>query len=201
MTDDPETRESLLLRVRNPQDAEAWDEFARIYRPVVYRLARGRGMQDADAQDLAQRVLMSVAAALPRWQRTGPTARFSHWLRRVAKNEALKVLTRLPRDRGCGGTTAASMMNEQPQGVHELETTIDLEFRRQLLRRASVIVRERADKVTWLVFSLTMIDGLSIAEASQKLGRNEGMVYAARSRIVRRLRDVARQLEDTFNDQ
>ncbi|HJN10352.1 MAG: hypothetical protein QGG09_11400 [Pirellulaceae bacterium] len=49
----PETRNSLLLKVRDPADADAWIEFAAIYRPVIYRLARRRGLQDADAEDLA----------------------------------------------------------------------------------------------------------------------------------------------------
>lgn len=56
-SESPETRESLLIRVRDLQDRDAWDQFVQIYRPVVYRLARNRGLQDADAQDLAQKVL------------------------------------------------------------------------------------------------------------------------------------------------
>ena len=61
VTEFPETRDSLLVQVRSPANREAWDQFALIYRPVIYRLARRKGLQDADAQDLAQRVLMAVA--------------------------------------------------------------------------------------------------------------------------------------------
>jgi hypothetical protein len=56
VTEFPDTRESLLVQVRSAANREAWDEFVLVYRPVIYRLARNRGMQDADAQDLAQRV-------------------------------------------------------------------------------------------------------------------------------------------------
>ena len=52
MTQFPETRESLLLQVKDPRDRDAWERFERVYRPVIYRLARQRAMQDADAQDL-----------------------------------------------------------------------------------------------------------------------------------------------------
>lgn len=78
MTEFPETRDRLLVQVRSPANREAWDEFALIYRPVIYRLARHRGLQDADAQDLAQRVLMSVAAAIGRWEKSDESVRFRH---------------------------------------------------------------------------------------------------------------------------
>jgi RNA polymerase sigma-70 factor (ECF subfamily) len=51
---DPETRASLLWRLRNPEDQDAWDQFAILYRPVVFQLAIHRGMRNADAEDLAQ---------------------------------------------------------------------------------------------------------------------------------------------------
>jgi RNA polymerase sigma-70 factor (ECF subfamily) len=64
----PETRPSLILRVRDPNDADAWNQFATLYRPVILRLARRKGIQAADAEDLAQQVLLSVAGAIERWQ-------------------------------------------------------------------------------------------------------------------------------------
>lgn len=195
MSEESETRDSLLIRVRDPGDRDAWEQFACIYRPVVYRLARMRGIQDADAQDLAQRVLISVADAIRTWERS-PGSRFRHWLRRVAKNEVLKALTRQPRDLAGGGTSAAELLNRQPDSCPNGEVEEEREYRRQLVRRAAEIVRARADDATWLAFQMTMIDGCAIAEAAKRLGRSEGMVYAARSRIVRRLRQVIRQWEE-----
>ena len=196
MNEIPETRDSLLVRVKNPKDRDAWEQFTRIYRPAVYRLARGRGLQDADAQDLSQRVLMSVASAIPDWERSCPNSRFRHWLRRVAKNEVLKLLGRRPKDQAGGGTTATELLNEQCDANSNVEDEVELEYRRQLVRRAAEIVRSRADEVTWLAFSMTIVDGLSIAEAAKRLDRNEGVVYAARSRIVRRLREIVQKMED-----
>ena len=57
MSDSPETRPSLLVRLRDPPDEQAWGEFVEIYEPLVYRLARRRGFQDADARELVQDVL------------------------------------------------------------------------------------------------------------------------------------------------
>jgi RNA polymerase sigma-70 factor (ECF subfamily) len=72
----PETRPSLILRVRDANDADAWNQFATLYRPVILRLARRKGIQAADAEDLAQQVLLSVAGAMERWQPDQQRARF-----------------------------------------------------------------------------------------------------------------------------
>ena len=99
MTDFPETNSDLLLRIRSAEDREAWDQFVSMYRPVIYRMARRGGLQDADAQDLVQQVFVAVAGAIGRWD-AGGNARFRHWLRRVTKNATLNTLTRQPKDRG-----------------------------------------------------------------------------------------------------
>src|SRR5437868_12133380 len=99
VTQFPETRDSLLVQVRSPANREAWEAFVQIYRPVIYRLARGRGLQDADAQDLAQRVLMAVAAAIGSWEKSSESVRFRHWLSRVARNAIVNALSRQPQDR------------------------------------------------------------------------------------------------------
>ena len=58
----PETRPSLLVRVRDPADRAAWQEFVEIYRPVILRIARQKGMQAADAEDVAAEVVLAAVA-------------------------------------------------------------------------------------------------------------------------------------------
>ena len=67
MSHPPETHPSLIVRIRDPSDREAWFEFVEVYRPVIIRLARAQRLQDADADDLAQQVLVSVAGAIERF--------------------------------------------------------------------------------------------------------------------------------------
>ena len=90
----PDTRESLILRVRDSEDREAWDQFSQIYRPVICRLAAKKGMQAADAEDLAQQVLVSVSRAIERWEPDAERAKFRTWLKRVTDNAILNALTR-----------------------------------------------------------------------------------------------------------
>ena len=103
MTQFPETRESLIVQVKDPSNRDAWGQFVDIYRPVIHRIAVARGLQDADAQDLTQQVLMAVASSIGRWERTGDATRFRHWLRRVARNAIINAVTRRPPDQAAGG--------------------------------------------------------------------------------------------------
>ena len=65
MSESPGTRASLLVRIRDPEDKDAWRQFVAIYAPLIHGLARRRGLQDADASDLTQEVLRKVVAAAP----------------------------------------------------------------------------------------------------------------------------------------
>ena len=195
LTDFPETRESLLVRVRSPENREAWDQFVLIYRPVIYRLARYRGLQDADAQDLVQQVLIAIAGAICSWEKANESVRFRHWLRRVARNAIINALTRRPQDLATGGSSVQELLLEHPQCDAEAEARIELEYRRELYLRAARMVRGDFDAETWQAFELTVIDERSVNEAAADLGKSVGTVYAARSRIMRRLREAVRELE------
>ena len=196
LTEFPETRDSLLVQLRSPENREAWEQFATLYRPVIYRLARQRGLQDADAQDLAQRVFIAVASAIGTWEKSGETVRFRHWLRRVARHAILNALSRQPRDRGAGGSAAQDLLLEHPHEDPESVAQIDLEYRRELYLRAAILVRCDVDPVTWRAFELTVIEDRSIEAVAFELDKPVGTIYAARSRIMRRLREAVRELEE-----
>ncbi len=195
VTEFPETRESLLAQIRSPANREAWDDFAQIYRPVIYRLARRRGLQDADAQDLAQRVLMAVASAIGSYEKSNESVRFRHWLRRVARNAIVNALSRRPHDRAAGGTTVQELLMEQPDHDPGSDTQIELEYRRELYLRAARMVRGDVEPDTWRAFEMTVVENRSIDEAAVELDKPVGTIYAARSRIMRRLREAVRELE------
>ena len=72
----PDTRPSLLLRIRDSADREAWEEFEGLYRQVIHRMAIARGMQVADADDLTQQVLWSISQAIDRFEPDDTRARF-----------------------------------------------------------------------------------------------------------------------------
>ena len=199
MTNFPETRESLIAQIRNPEDQDAWEKFVKIYRPVVTRIAIKRGLQPADAQDLSQKVLISVAGAIHRYQKNSESVRFRHWLRRVARNAIINALTRQPADVAAGGSAVLDLLDELPQPDRVTGKMIELEYRRELYLRAAEMVQVDVAADTWQAFEMTVFDGVSVEAATRELGKSVGAIHAARSRVMKRLRDAVRVLEE--NDQ
>jgi len=195
MNSTPGTRASLLIRVRNPADQAAWHEFVEIYRPVILRLARQKGMQEADADDVAQQVLVAVAKAVGQREHDPRRAKFRTWLRRVAHNTILNALSRGRPDRGSGGSALRAVL-----GRHESRTGADsdllrLEYRREVFRWAARQVRREFHQATWDAFWLTAVEGRAVETVAEKLAKNRGAIYAARSRVIRRIQEKVTEYE------
>ncbi len=186
----PETRDSLLVRLADGADHEAWCRFTAIYRPLVYRIARRQGLQDADAQDLTQRVLLSVSKAIERWQEAPKRAKFRTWLHTVARNAVIDQLRTANLVVAEGGTTAQLRLQENADGcVSETELELERDYQREVFRWAARGVRHEFEESTWLAFWLSAVEGKPIPAVAEELGRSVGAVYIARSRVIQRLRD------------
>ena len=189
----PETRTSLLLRIRDPADADAWDEFATLYRETIARVGRLRGMSPHDTDDLVQNVLIAVSTAVERFDPDGP-ARFSTWLQTVARNAAVNALVRGVRHRGPGGTDALDLLAELPSG-DALTQTLSLDYRRGVFQAAADRVRDEVHEDTWRAFWQTAVVGRPVDEVAAELGRTPGSVHTARSRVIARLRTQVQRIQ------
>jgi len=198
MNSTPETRASLLIRVRDPTDQLAWDEFVEIYRPVILRLARQKGMQDADADDVAQQILVSVAGAVEQREHDPARSKFRTWLHRVAQNAILNALTRGKPDRGSGDSALLAVLNQHESPSGPDSDLLRLEHRREVFRWAARRVRNEFQQATWEAFWQTAIEGRAVDIVAEELAKNPGSVYAARSRVIRRIQEkVAEYQQET----
>jgi RNA polymerase sigma factor (sigma-70 family) len=185
----PSTRYSLLLRIRDPQNHTAWVEFVAIYEPVVYQLARRKGLQDADARDLCQEVFRAVAGAVRRWTPDPCRGSFRGWLFRIARNLLLNRL-RHQRRAGCtvGDSDVQRLLQTQPNGADELSVAIETEYRRRLFQLAARSIEAEFSHSTWQAFWQTGVESREVAVVAAELGISAGAVYIARSRVLARLR-------------
>ncbi|HZY90061.1 MAG TPA: sigma-70 family RNA polymerase sigma factor [Gemmataceae bacterium] len=196
MADSPTTQFSLLARIRDPRDGAAWAEFVEVYAPLVYGLARRHGLQDADAADLTQEVLRSVARAAPRFAYDPRRGSFRGWLFTVARNQLRKSAQARKRQApGCGGEEARRALEEQPAPAEE-EALWDREYHARLLEWAAERVRPAFREATWQAFWRTAVDGRDAAAVAAELGLSVGAVYIARSRVLARIKEQLRPLQD-----
>lgn len=193
MTEFPDTQSLLLANIQSLENREAWSAFVQIYRPVFYRMARRRGMQDADAQDLTQEVLVRISKSIDRWE---PQAgvRFRHWLRKVASNAIVTAVTKSNPVGIVDGSAADYILADTPE-VSAVRSELDDECFRERYLRAAAIVKVDVSPVTWAAFELTVVQGRTCEEAAESLGKSLGTIYAARSRILKRLHVEVQRLE------
>jgi RNA polymerase sigma-70 factor (ECF subfamily) len=196
MTEPPRTRPSLLARLRDPQDGRAWAEFLEIYDPLVRRLAVRRGLQEADAADLAQEVFRAVAAAIDRWDPDPARGSFRGWLSRIARNLTVNLLAAQRRHpRGTGDSEVQSFLERQPAPDGEDTLLFEHEYRRQVFAWAADRVRGEFRPSTWQAFWQTGVEGRDPKAVAVALGITAGAVYIARSRVMARLKREIERLE------
>ena len=195
---DPATRASLLLRLRDPRDERAWGEFAAIYGPLVFDVARRKGLQEADAADLRQEVFRAVVGAIAGFDLDPARGSFRGWLFRIARNRAVNALVALGRHpRGSGDSAVARLLEAQPDPGTEAEAAeVEAEARRRLFAWAAERVRGEFRPATWSGFWATGVEGRPASEVARELGSTPGAVYVARSRVMARIRQAIAEIQD-----
>jgi RNA polymerase sigma-70 factor (ECF subfamily) len=194
----PDTRESLILRLPNATDFEAWQLFVEIYGPLLFRLARAKGLQHVDADDFVQEALTSVSKAIGTWTADDGRGKFRAWLFRIAQNLAVNFLTRPKYQRlGTGSKQVAELLNEVAEAASDSVELYRHEYRRELFRWAASEVRKRVSTKQWKAFWLTSVDGKPAQAVALQLEMSVGAVYIARSRITKQ---ISKRIEKTTEE-
>jgi RNA polymerase sigma-70 factor, ECF subfamily len=199
MSDWPETNESLILRVKNPQNAVAWNELTAIYRPVIYRLARRKGLAHEDAEDLAQGVFLSVTKAIEKWEPCEDKPRFRNWLGRIVRNAITNAISRTKPDRATGTSSVMQILASLPAETNTTQSLL-VECRLEAIRWAAREIQSEFTDPTWAIFQAAAIDGRPAAEVAQVYGRTIGAVYAMRCRVAARLREKVLEISAFWSE-
>jgi RNA polymerase sigma factor (sigma-70 family) len=196
MADSPATRASLLVRLRDPRDGQAWSEFVDLYAPLVYRFGCKHGLQDADAADLTQDTLRAVSGGIGRLDYDPSIGSFRGWLFTIVRNRLRDLLEKHGRqEQGAGDTGMLEWLQQQPDRLDRLADQWDREYKRQLLLTAAQGIRGQFEEKTWQAFWRTTVDGASGKEVAQTLDMTVAAVYLAKSRVMARLKEAIRKLQ------
>jgi RNA polymerase sigma factor (sigma-70 family) len=189
------TRPSLLLRLRDPKDDEAWRTFVETYTPLVYAYCRRRGLQDSDVADVTQEVMAQVMRSIADFSYQAERGRFRDWLGTVTRTKILRFLAKDARA-GKAGDAASAELAQQVEDP-ESDTLWTEAFQTRVLEVAMQRSRPDFEEATWKMFERSWMNDEAAPTVALELSVPVESVYVARSRVLKRLRaEVVTLAED-----
>jgi len=184
-----ETRSSLLRRVRDFHDERSWQEFDRLYRPLLVRYARDRGLDQDAAEEVAQHCMAAVAERIRTFERQ---ASFRGWLRGMIDHKVDDELRKHYRE------PAARTMDFEKEQAREdnPELLWERHWNRTHLLYCLNQIRNEVSPVTYEAFEQYVIHERPIAEITERLGLTPNQLYVAKHRVMSRLKDRWGELAD-----
>jgi RNA polymerase sigma factor (sigma-70 family) len=189
------TRVTLLHRLnQDPDDQLSWGEFVRLYSPAIRSWLTHWGLQEADAQDVAQNVLLRLTAKLPQFK-YDPSKSFRGWLKTLTHHAWHDFVTEAGyRTRGSGDTSVLDQL-QSVEAREDLAARIEATFDKELLEMALVRARERVADTTWQAFKLAALDGVAPQTVADQLGVRVSQVYLAKHRVQKLVQEEIRAIE------
>lgn len=180
------TSESLLRRLKTPEETSAWHRFVDIYGPLIFYWARQTGLDDADASDLVQDVFVAVFQHIHRYQTSKAThaGSFRAWLRTITINRRRQLARRAHRR---GTTQQLGGMEELPDR-RTLESSWDSSYPTELIRIAMQSMKKMFAPPTWSALMEWLKSGEAAREVAARHGISQWTLYAAKKRLILHLR-------------
>jgi RNA polymerase sigma-70 factor (ECF subfamily) len=186
---------STLLTVLRDFSDEAWSAFVARYGPRIYQWCRGWRLQEADAENVTQEVLIKLFRKFRDFRYERSRGSFRSWLKTVAHHTWQDFLDSRRRTTvGTGGSDALEALRAAP-GREDLARTLEEEFDLELLQEAKVRVKLEVSDRDWQIFQDLALRGQPGGEVARKLGMNVAAVFMVRSRVQEKLRAAVAALD------
>jgi RNA polymerase sigma-70 factor (ECF subfamily) len=181
------TPPSLLERIRNPCEGQAWERFVSLYTPYIFSLVRRAGVGREEASDIVQDVFLLLIKKMPDFEYDAQLS-FRAWLRTVVRNRLHEIGRRqsIPKPFTANGFDL--------EGSAEAESIEETEYRSHVIARALEIMHRDFAPTTWKACWEHVVSGRTALEVGAELGISEGAVYVAKCRVLRRLREELKGL-------
>jgi RNA polymerase sigma-70 factor, ECF subfamily len=190
------TRQSLLLRARDG-DEDAWVDLSRLYKPLIYGYLRRQSVPEAEQDDLVQEILIAIVRGLPAFEHSGRRGAFRAWLRAIAYNHSCNFW-RSPARRT--STLSDAMAEETLLRLEDPDDSLhrfwEEEHDEYVLRCLIDLIELEFEPATVRAFRRVALEGASGADVAAELGITLAAVYAGRSRVLKRLKELAEGLLD-----
>jgi RNA polymerase sigma factor (sigma-70 family) len=193
-TVDSHTSATLIGRLRQfPPDQAAWAQFADRYGRRIYGWCRQWNLQEADAEDVTQGVLLKLAEKMRAFD-YDPTRSFRAWLKTVTRHAWLDTASSRKAAVAAGGSLALELL-QAAEAREDLVERLGEEFDRELLEEAMARVRVRVTPRTWEAFERTALKGESGADTAKAVGMKVATVFVARSKVQKMLHEELKKLD------
>ncbi len=186
-----DTSVGLLEQMRLGSDGQTWEQFVRLYGPMLYGWLRRSGLHHQDADDLVQEVLAVVARELPNFRHNQQRGAFRRWLRNILVNR-LRQFRRARRSAVPGNSDLLDHLAGQLTDSHcGLTRMFDLEHDMHIIHRTLDLIEPEFRPKTWLAFRRVMLENADPEQVAADSGISVESLYSIKSRIMKRLREVA----------
>lgn len=192
------TRGTLLSRVRDINDAEAWRDFVADYGPLILKWCAKHGLQESDSADVVQDVLTRLITAMQTFEYNPGRGRFRGWLKTVTQNAIADfVESRQRPGEGSGDSIVGRILEafEAPDSVAELSRAFEQQAEIELLREAEARVKLRVKPNTWDAWRLSIREEMKAPEIAKLLKLGVADVYVARSRVSKMLKEEIARID------
>jgi len=175
------TRRSLISRLRNCEDEESWRTFFKTYWKLLYSFAVRRGCTDAEAEEVVQETVISVARKMPEYRYDPAVCSFKGWLMHVTNWRVIDQI----RKRAPGRTTSVALDVDVPTkvGASDLESLWEEEWQKNLLDAALERVKRKVNPESYQIFFLLLVKQQSPSQIARMLKISVGRVYLAKHRV------------------
>ena len=191
------TNPTLLFRVWDRDDELAWGEFVDLYAPMIYGYLKRCRLQDADAADLTQEVMLAVSRHIDSFEYDPGRGRFRGWLQTITRNKARSFFESQKRRRPATGDSAMLKMFQQIEDPSaDLDAVWDAQYRQRIFQWALSQVRDLVQPRTLQAFLKTAVENGEPSAVAVELGMTTGAVYLARARVITRIREQIELIGD-----
>ena len=205
LVDDPiPTRYSLLSRLEDRGDQDSWRDFFDTYWRLIYSVAIKSGLTEAEAQDVVQETIISVARDIHKFKRDRSLGSFKGWLRNLTRWRIADQLRKRTRASWVDAPkTGADPPRPDPAEIPDPAGTIELaweaEWQANLLKAAMEKIKPRIKEEHYQIFDLYVLKQWPVGNVARVLGVNVGLIYLVKFRISAQLKKEVRRLEEKWN--